>query len=153
MEMEIAAAAQARGERGQTASGAVEREGRKRRRRGQGQGQVRWQPGHAAAVLEDWDGRSSGLAESSSGGDGAHALSWRASGSGQTERHRLLIWQDCGGFVGQLYAQKPPASVRPSVRVAVRPPGKAQAEPGIDRAGGENSFPSGIFFIFNTFLN
>ena len=29
---------------------------------GQGQGQGRWQPGHAAAVLEDGDGRSSGLA-------------------------------------------------------------------------------------------
>jgi len=38
--MEIAAAAQARGETGTKASGAVERKGRKRRRGGQGQGQV-----------------------------------------------------------------------------------------------------------------
>jgi len=74
------------------------------------QGQGRCLPDHAAAVLEDGDGRYSGLAEPNSGGapqvrSAATALRWTASG-----------WQRCGGSVGQLMRRRSPAGVPPEAQ-------------------------------------
>nr|ACR35315.1 unknown [Zea mays] len=65
--------------------------------------QGRCQLGHGAAVLEDGDGRPSGVQLRRHRSVEAKALEWTASGSRQMGRNRLLICQHCGGSVGQLY--------------------------------------------------
>lgn len=65
--------------------------------------QGRCQLGHGAAVLEDGDGRPSGVQLRRHRSVEAKALGWMASGSRQMGRNRLLICQHCGGSVGQLY--------------------------------------------------